>query len=155
MSSGKYGRTGKIRQDEKTSSHEITDDPNNTPEGEPLTAVTPVTTIVTPTFEPWAQSCNNSKICNESQASEPRTIAGSEPSTEPIAQTAPLIAPRVNWNPGDRVKVSAEYPGAFEYKGERATVVEVWSDGLCRIELDGEISVLEGKPKKQFNLNVP
>jgi hypothetical protein len=27
---------------------------------------------------------------------------------------SPLIASRVNWNPGDRVKVSAQYPGAFE-----------------------------------------
>jgi len=80
-------------------------------------------------------------------------IAAEEPSVEPTAQTAPLIASRVNWNPGERVKVSAQYPGAFEYKGERATVVKVWSDGLCRIELDREISVLEGKPKKQFNLN--
>jgi hypothetical protein len=54
----------------------------------------------------------------------------------------------VNWNSGDRVKVSAQYPGTQDYKGERATVVEVWSDGLCRIELDREISALEGKPKK-------
>jgi hypothetical protein len=58
----------------------------------------------------------------------------------------------VNWNVGERVKVSAEYV-THEYKGERATVVKVWSDGLCRIELDREISVKEGKPKKQFNLN--
>jgi len=66
--------------------------------------------------------------------------------------TEPPIAPRVNWNSGDRVKVSAQYP-THEYKGERATVVKVWSDGLCRIELDREISVKEGKPTKQFNLN--
>jgi hypothetical protein len=58
----------------------------------------------------------------------------------------------VNWNVGERVKVSAQYP-THEYKGERATVVKVWSDGLCRIELDREISVKEGKPTKQFNLN--
>jgi putative DNA primase/helicase len=145
---------GKIDPWEKTSSHEITDDTNNRSEGEPLTDVTPVTTVVTPTFEPSVQSCNNSKICNESQPSEPGTIAAEEPSIELTAQIAPLIASRVNWNVGERVKVSAQYPGAFEYKGERATVVKVWSDGLCRIELDREISVLEGKPKKQFNLNV-
>jgi len=41
-------------------------------------------------------------------------FAPEEPSAEPTAQTAPLIASRVNWNPGDRVKVSAQYPGAFE-----------------------------------------
>jgi hypothetical protein len=29
----------------------------------------------------------------------------------------------------------------------------VWPDGLCRIELDREISVIGGKPTKQFNLN--
>jgi hypothetical protein len=119
----------KSNQNEKTLSHEIADDPNNTPEGEPLIDVTPVTTLVTPTFESWAQSCNNSKICNEPQPSEPGMIAQRKPSAEPTAQTAAPIASRVNWNPGDRVKVSAQYPGAFEYKGERATVVEVWSDG--------------------------
>ena len=64
----------------------------------------------------------------------------------------PPIAPMKNWNVGDRVKVSAEYV-THEYRGEQATVVKVWPDGLCRIELDREISVLEGKPKKQFNLN--
>jgi len=56
-------------------------------------------------------------------------IASSKPSAEPTEPTIPPIAPRVNWKFGDRVKVSAQYPGAFEYKGERATVVEVWSDG--------------------------
>jgi transcriptional regulator with XRE-family HTH domain len=64
----------------------------------------------------------------------------------------PPIAPMMNWNVGDRVKVSAEYV-THEYRGERATVVKVWPDGLCRIELDREISVIEGKPKKQFNIN--
>jgi hypothetical protein len=83
---------GKSSQHEKTSSLEIADDPNNTSEGEPLIDVTPVTTIVTPTFESSAQSCNNSKICNESQPSEPGTIAPEEPSAEPTAQTAPPIA---------------------------------------------------------------
>jgi putative DNA primase/helicase len=145
---------GKSNQYEKTSSHEIGDDPNNTPEGGLLTDVTSVTTIVTPTFESSAQTCNNSKICNESQTSEPGTSAPEEPFAESTAQTAPSIAPRVDWNPGDRVKVSTQYPGAQEYIDERATVVKVWSDGLCRIELDREISVLEGKPTKQFNLNV-
>ena len=62
------------------------------------------------------------------------------------------IDPMMNWNVGDRVKVSAEYV-THEYRGERATVVKVWPDGLCRIELDREISVIEGKPKKQFNIN--
>jgi hypothetical protein len=120
---------GKIRQYEKTSSHEIADDLNSTPEGEPLTDVTRVTTIVTPTFEPSAKPCNNSKICKESHPSEPGTIAGSEPEVEPKAHTASPIAPKVNWNSGERVKVSTQYPGAQDYKGERATVVEVWSDG--------------------------
>jgi hypothetical protein len=58
----------------------------------------------------------------------------------------------MNWNVGERVKVSAQYP-TQEYIDERATVVKVWPDGLCRIELDREISVKEGKPTKQFNLN--
>lgn len=80
-------------------------------------------------------------------------IAPSEPSAEPTAQTAPLIAPRVNWNPGDQVKVSVQYPGAQEYINERATVVKVWPDGVCRIALDREISVIGGKPTKQFNLD--
>ena len=120
---------GKSSQYEKTSSHEIADDLNSTPEGEPLTDVTRVTTIVTPTFEPSAKPCNNSKICKESHPSEPGTIAGSEPEVEPTAQTASPIAPRVNWNSGDQVKVSAQHPGAQDYKGERATVVEVWSVG--------------------------
>ena len=35
---------------------------------------------------------------NELRAS---SIAPEEPSAEPTAQTAPLIASRVNWNPGD------------------------------------------------------
>jgi len=58
----------------------------------------------------------------------------------------------VNWNVGERVKVSAQYV-THEYKGERATVVKVWPDGLCRIELDREISVIGDKPTKQFNIN--
>jgi hypothetical protein len=66
--------------------------------------------------------------------------------------TEPPSVPMVNWNVGERVKVSAQYP-THEYKGERATVVEVWSDGLCRIELDREITVIGGKPTKQFNIN--
>lgn len=62
------------------------------------------------------------------------------------------IAPMVNWNVGERVKVSVQYP-TQEYIDERATVVKVWPDGLCRIELDREITVMGGKPTKQFNLN--
>jgi len=72
--------------------------------------------------------------------------------TEPTEPTEPSSVPTVNWNVGERVKVSAQYP-TQEYIDERATVVKVWSDGLCRIELDREISVIEGKPKKQFNIN--
>ncbi|MEG3874192.1 DUF3854 domain-containing protein [Microcoleus sp. Z1_B5] len=145
---------GKSSQYEKTSSYEITDDLNNTAEGEPLTDVTPVTTTVTPTFESSAQSCNSSKTCNNPQLSEPGTIAPLESKpTEPTEPTEPPSVPMVNWNVGERVKVSTQYPGAQEYIDERATVVKVWSDGLCRIELDREISVKEGKPKKQFNLN--
>jgi hypothetical protein len=105
---------GKSSQYEKTSSHEIADDLNSTAEGEPLTDVTRVTTIVTPTFEPSAKPCNNSKICKESHPSEPGTITGSEPEVEPTAQTASPIAPRVNWNSGDRVKVSASFADRTE-----------------------------------------
>jgi len=94
----------------------------------------------------------------------PRPIAPPEPETLPTAPTTPPIAPEeskptepphapmVNWNVGERVKVSAQYP-TQEYIDERATVVKVWPDGLCRIELDREISVIGGKPTKQFNLN--
>ena len=63
------------------------------------------------------------------------------------------IAPRVNWKSGDRVKVSAQYPGAQEYIDEWATVVKVWPEGVCRIALDREITVIGGKPTKQFNLD--
>lgn len=86
-------------------------------------------------------------IYSEAQPSEQVLIAPleSKPTESPSV-------PMVNWNVGDRVKVSAEYV-THEYRGERATVIKVWSDGLCRIELDREISVIEGKPKKQFNLN--
>ena len=59
----------------------------------------------------------------------------------------------MNWNPGDQVKVSVQYPGAQEYINERATVVKVWPDEMCRIALDREISVIGGKPTKQFNLD--
>jgi hypothetical protein len=86
-------------------------------------------------------------VCNEPQPSEQVLIAPLE--SKP---TEPPIAPMMNWNVGERVKVSAQYP-TQEYIDERATVVKVWPDGLCRIELDREISVLEGKPTKQFNLN--
>jgi hypothetical protein len=86
-------------------------------------------------------------VCNEPQPSEQVLIAPLE--SKP---TEPPIAPMMNWNVGERVKVSAQYP-TQEYIDERATVVKVWPDGLCRIELDREISVKEGKPTKQFNLN--
>ena len=76
-----------------------------------------------------------------------------EPETAPTAPTDSPIAPSLQFTIGDRVKVSPEYPGAQEYIDERAIVVKVWSDGLCRIELDREISVIGGKPTKQFNLN--
>ena len=122
---------------EKISSSEFANDSNARTGYQPVTDVTPVTTPVTPTFEPSAKPCNNSKTCNKPQ---------SKPEQSPIA-------PGLQFTPGDRVKVSAQYPGAQEYKGELATVVKVWSDGECRIELDREISVLEGKPKKQFNLD--
>jgi hypothetical protein len=90
---------------------------------------------------------------------QPRQTPSSEIVVEQVSiasmeskPTEPPSVPMVNWNVGERVKVSAQYV-THEYKGERATVVKVWSDGLCRIELDREISVKEGKPKKQFNLN--
>jgi len=85
------------------------------------------------------------------ELSTPSAPVESKP-TEPTEPTEPLSVPMVNWNIGERVKVSAQYP-TQEYIDERATIVKVWSDGLCRIELDREISVLGGKPKKQFNLN--
>ncbi|MEG3899905.1 MULTISPECIES: hypothetical protein [unclassified Microcoleus] len=52
------------------------------------------------------------------------------------------------------MKVSDRYPGAEEYKGERATVVEVWRDGreCLLVELDREVTIL-GKSKKQLYLD--
>jgi hypothetical protein len=52
------------------------------------------------------------------------------------------------------VKVSAQYPGAEEYRGEGATVVEVWKDGreCLLVELDREVTIL-GKSKKQLYLD--
>ncbi|MEG3960327.1 DUF3854 domain-containing protein, partial [Microcoleus sp. herbarium2] len=90
---------------------------------------------------------------------QPRQTPSSEIVAEQVSiapmeskPTEPPSVPTVNWNVGERVKVSVQYP-TQEYIDERATVVKVWSDGLCRIELDREISVKEGKPTKQFNLN--
>jgi phage/plasmid-associated DNA primase len=90
---------------------------------------------------------------------QPRQTPSSEIVAEQVSiapmeskPTEPPSVPMVNWNVGERVKVSAQYP-TQEYIDERATVVKVWSDGLCRIELDREISVKGGKPRKQFNLN--
>ncbi|WP_293280980.1 MULTISPECIES: DUF3854 domain-containing protein [unclassified Microcoleus] len=124
-------------QSEKPPSPDIAENVNSTVPSQPVTDVTPVTAPVTPTFEPSAKSCNNPKACNNPQ-----------PTPKPSPNT-----PMVNWFGGDRVKVSAQYPGAEEYRDELATIVEVYSDGLCRIELDREISVFGGKPKKQFNLD--
>lgn len=145
---------GKSSQHEKIPPLAIADNYNIRSEGEPLIDVTPVTTTVTPTFESSEKSCNSSKTCNNPQLSEPGTIAPEESKPiEPTEPTEPPSVPMVNWNVGERVKVSTQYPGAQEYIDERATVVKVWSDGLCRIELDREISVIGGKPTKQFNLN--
>ncbi|HEY9821434.1 MAG TPA: DUF3854 domain-containing protein [Candidatus Sericytochromatia bacterium] len=145
---------GESSQHEKISPLAIADNYNTRSEGEPLIDVTPVTTTVTPTLESSEKSCNSSKTCNNPQLSKPGTIAPLESKpTEPTEPTESPSVPMVNWNVGSRVKVSTQYAGAHEYKGERATVVKVWSDGLCRIELDREISVIGGKPTKQFNLN--
>ncbi|MEG3838846.1 DUF3854 domain-containing protein [Microcoleus sp. herbarium14] len=141
-------------QHEKIPSPDIADNYNIRSEGEPLIDVTPVTTTVTPTFESSEKSCNSSKTCNNPQLSEPGTIAPEESKPiEPTEPTEPPSVPMVNCNVGERVKVSTQYPRAQEYIDERAIVVKVWSDGLCRIELDREISVIGGKPTKQFNLN--
>ncbi|MEG5236977.1 hypothetical protein [Microcoleus sp. AT9b-C3] len=52
------------------------------------------------------------------------------------------------------MKVSAQYPSTKEYKGERATVVEVWRDGrqCLLVELDREVTIL-GQSKKQLYLD--
>ncbi len=115
---------------EETPSPDIAANVNNTVPSQPVTDVTPVTAPVTPTFEAVAESCNNSKTCNNS------------------------IAPQLQFTPGERVKVSAQYPGAQEYRGERATVVEVWRDGrqCLLVELDREVTIL-GKSKKQLYLD--
>lgn len=115
-------------QSEKISSPDIAESVNHKLQSQPVTDVTPVTAPVTPAFEVEAKPCNNSKTCNNS------------------------IAPQLQFKRGERVKVSAQYPGAQEYRGEGATVVEVWSDGLCRIELDREVTIL-GQSKKQLNLD--
>jgi hypothetical protein len=117
-------------QSEKTPSPDIAENLNSTVESQPVTDVTPVTMPVTPTFEAVAESCNNSKTCNNS------------------------ITPPLQFKRGDRVKVSDQYPGALEYKGEPATVVEVWSDGrqCLLVELDREVTIL-GQSKKQLYLD--
>jgi len=105
-----------------------------------LEGVTTSASLPRSIIEPSAQITNN-------------PIAPLEVTGEPAEPTAPPLAPRVNWKSGDRVKVSAQYPGAQEYIDERATVVKVWPDGVCRIALDREITVIGGKPTKQFNLD--
>jgi Domain of unknown function (DUF3854)/D5 N terminal like len=115
-------------QSEKTPSPDIAQSVNSRVESQPVTDVTPVTAPVTPAFELEAKPRNNSKTCNNP------------------------IAAQLQFTLGERVKVSQEYPGAQEYRSELATVVEVWSDGLCRIELDREVTILS-KSKKQLNLD--
>jgi AAA domain len=95
-------------------------------------------------LEPSSVTVSTTELAQEQ---EPRSTVDANQST------AESIAPSLQFTIGERVKVSAQYPNSEEYKGELATIIEVWSDGLCRIELDREISVLEGKPKKQFNLD--
>ena len=117
-------------QSKKTPSPDIAQSVNNKVESQPVTDVTPVTAPVTSAFELEAKPCNNSKTCNNS------------------------IAPQLQFKRGDRVKVSAQYPGAEEYKGEGATVVEVWRDGrqCLLVELDREVTIL-GQSKKQLYLD--
>ena len=117
-------------QSEKISSPDIAQSVNNKLQSQAVIDVTPVTAPVTPAFELETKPCNNSKTCNNS------------------------IAPQLPFTPGDQVKVSAQYPGAEEYKGERATVVEVWRDGrqCLLVELDREVIIL-GKSKKQLYLD--
>jgi hypothetical protein len=105
-----------------------------------LEGVTTSASLPQSIIEPSAQITNN-------------PIAPLEVTGEPAEPTAPPLAPRVNWNVGDRVKVSAQYPGAQEYIDEWATVVKVWPDGVCWIALEREITVIGGKPTKQFNLD--
>ena len=63
------------------------------------------------------------------------------------------IAPSLQFTIGDRVKVSPEYIGTQEFRGKLATIIEVYSDGLCRIEFDSEIEISGCQPKKATNIN--
>lgn len=65
----------------------------------------------------------------------------------------PPIAPQIQFTPGDRVKVSPEYPGTKEFRGKLARIVEVYSGGLYRIEFDSEIEISGCQPEKATNIN--
>ncbi|MEG5056034.1 MULTISPECIES: AAA family ATPase [unclassified Microcoleus] len=63
------------------------------------------------------------------------------------------IAPSLQFTPGDRVKVSVQYPGTQEFRGKLATIVDVYNDGRCRIEFDSEIEISGCQPTKATSIN--
>jgi hypothetical protein len=63
------------------------------------------------------------------------------------------IAPGFQFTPAFRVKVSPEYIGTQEFRGKLATIIQVYSDGLCRIEFDSEIEISGCQPTKATNIN--
>jgi hypothetical protein len=65
----------------------------------------------------------------------------------------PPIAPQIQLTRGERVKVSPEYIGTQEFRGKRATIIEVYGDGLCRIEFDSKIEISGCQPEKATNIN--
>ncbi|MBW3587605.1 MAG: DNA primase, partial [Cyanobacteria bacterium 0813] len=125
---------GESSQHEQISPLVIADNPNTRLEGEPLSDVTPVTTTVTPTFEPSEKPCNSSKICNNSQPSEQVPIAPSEPEavpTEPTAQSVPPIAPpelvaeqKPERKTDDQVVAEKKHHKEFK-EGDRVVITEV------------------------------
>jgi hypothetical protein len=65
----------------------------------------------------------------------------------------PPIAPSLQFTIGDQAKVSPEYIGTKEFRGKLTTIIEVYSDGLCRIEFDSEIEISGCQSTKATNIN--
>jgi putative DNA primase/helicase len=63
------------------------------------------------------------------------------------------IAPQLKFTIGDQVKVSPEYIGTKEFRGKPAAIIDVYSNGLCRIEFDSEIEISGCQPTKVTNIN--
>ncbi len=110
---------------EKTSSPDIAENVNSKVESQPITDVTPVTMPVTPTFEPVAESCNNSEACNNSIADDP--------------------PPNPKLSIEQKVKVSQSYRGRPQLRGKSAEVIKDLGDGLYQVKFEGAGVVVAGR----------